>query len=557
MARARRGPRHGRSNDERLPGVSLRASWLDAAGSTLLLFAFVVAIHSWLLRLPYFWDEAGYFIPAARDLFRTGSVIPQSTLNNIHPPLVSAWLALWWLIAGYHEIATRLAMALLAAFALSGVYRLARGQATRSVAIAAVLLTAVYPVFFAQSTMANLDLAAAAFTLWGIERHLAGRLWPSAAFFSLAVLAKETAILAPAAIFAWEACCLLVRRKWPVLDRVLLPGRRWRDLAIVAFPVVPLLAWIGYHYARTGWLLGNPEFAQYNLTATLSATRFALALAQRLWHLLGHMGMLVLTVAAASAMIFAPVEDASGPRPRISPASQAVMIAVIAAYWIALSLAGGALLPRYLLPVYPLVILLFVSTLRRRIREWAYLAVLIAGLFVATWFWRPPYHYSPEDNLAYADFVRLHQDATRFLKLKYPHATVLTAWPASDELTRSWLGYLAQPLRVVRIENFTLDNVAAAQHSTAPFDVIFAFSTKYEPARPLVFGRFWRGAQEKYFGYHRDLPPEAIAQMFGGTVVWTEHRAGLWAAVIDVPQSHYAKDFRLQITDLAASGLCH
>ena len=35
----------------------------------LLLFAAVVIpTHLWLIHLPYFWDEAGQFIPAARDL---------------------------------------------------------------------------------------------------------------------------------------------------------------------------------------------------------------------------------------------------------------------------------------------------------------------------------------------------------------------------------------------------------------------------------------------------------------------------------------------------------
>jgi len=34
------------------------------------LFAVVlIALHAPLLQLPYFWDEAGYYIPAARDLF--------------------------------------------------------------------------------------------------------------------------------------------------------------------------------------------------------------------------------------------------------------------------------------------------------------------------------------------------------------------------------------------------------------------------------------------------------------------------------------------------------
>lgn len=506
-----------------------------------LFFAIAVAMHAWLLRLPYFWDEAGYFIPAARDLFLHGKLIPQSTLNNIHPPLTSVYLTVWWTAFGYHVVVTRLAMLLMAAFGLLGVFRLARNLVNMQVAVAVTLLTAVYPVFFAQSSLANLDLAAATFTVWLIERYLAGRIWQSVGFATLAVWSKETAILAPLAIFAWEAFCHLFRDRWPALERVSLPRRTWGKLLIMLFPVLPLLAWIGYHYLRTGWLLGNPEFVQYNLRSTLSATRFALALVQRVWQLLGHMGMLLLTLAAAVSMFFAPVMDEGEQiRPRIPLDAQAVMLAVVVAYLLFMSAVGGAVLARYLLPVFPLVILLFTNTLRRRMREWVVIVVLIAGAFVGGWFWRPPYHYAPEDNLGYADFVRLQQAGEQFLEQKFPHATVLTAWPASDELTRSWLGYSDPTFKVIRVENFTLDNMSGAQHSTAAFDVIFAFSTKYEPGRSLM-PQAWREAQQRYFDYHRDLPPAAIAQMFGGQVVWQQSRGGQWAAVIEVPHSFNAK----------------
>ena len=40
------------------------------------IFAALYASHFSLLRLPYYWDEAGYYIPAAWDFFRTGSLIP-------------------------------------------------------------------------------------------------------------------------------------------------------------------------------------------------------------------------------------------------------------------------------------------------------------------------------------------------------------------------------------------------------------------------------------------------------------------------------------------------
>src|SRR5215469_15344711 len=65
------------------------------------LFTLLFLTHAPLLRLPYFWDEAGYFIPAARDLLLTGSLIPHSTLSNAHPPLVMLWLAFWWKFSAF------------------------------------------------------------------------------------------------------------------------------------------------------------------------------------------------------------------------------------------------------------------------------------------------------------------------------------------------------------------------------------------------------------------------------------------------------------------------
>jgi len=66
--------------------------WTEQLLLFALFFAGLMLLHAPLLRLPYFWDEAGYYVPAARDLFLTGSLIPHSTLSNAHPPLVMAWL---------------------------------------------------------------------------------------------------------------------------------------------------------------------------------------------------------------------------------------------------------------------------------------------------------------------------------------------------------------------------------------------------------------------------------------------------------------------------------
>ena len=176
------------------------AWWLSPPVVFVVIFVFIFLLHLPLLRLPYFWDEAGYYIPAARDIFLTGSLIPHSTISNAHPPLVLIWLALWWKVVGYAPAVTRSAMVLFAAFALLGVFRLAERVANVKVAIASMLCTAFYPVFFAQSSLAQVDLAAAGFTFWGLAAYMEGQALRVAFWFALAGLAKETAILAPVAL---------------------------------------------------------------------------------------------------------------------------------------------------------------------------------------------------------------------------------------------------------------------------------------------------------------------------------------------------------------------
>ena len=142
------------------------------------------------------------FIPAARDLLLTGSLIPHSTLSNAHPPLVMLWLAFWWKFSAYTPAVTRTAMLMVAAFALLGLWRLSRQVANTSVAAATVLCTALYPVFFTQSSMAHLDMMAAAFTLWGLAMYVERPPVATIVFFSLAPLAKRR----PSSLL-WRCCC--------------------------------------------------------------------------------------------------------------------------------------------------------------------------------------------------------------------------------------------------------------------------------------------------------------------------------------------------------------
>jgi len=518
-------------------------SSLHPALAFAVIFVVVFLPHAPLLQLPYFWDEAGYYVPAARDLLLSGSLIPHTTVSNAHPPLVLAWVALWWKCAGYAPLVARSAMLLVAAFSLLGIYRLAERVANSQVAIASTLCTALYPVFFAQSSLVQVDLAAAGFTFWGLCAFLERRRAATAIWFSLAALTKETAILAPVVLAVWELLqlvwgghsCELAGSTSEAAETARSP-----KFAALLLPLLPLTLWYVYHYAHTGYVFGNPEFFRYNVAATLNPLRFLLALLLRLWQAFGYLHLWLLTVAMLLAMLLPPLRDGSSERQRIAIPVQIVFFIVVAAYVIAMALIGGAVLARYMLPAVPLVIILAVSTLRRRLRYWPAAAGVIAIAFVLGWFWNPPYGFSPEDNLAYRDYILLHENAERFLEARYPMAHVLTAWPASDELARPWLGYTTRPMQVVRIEDFSLEPIVSASDFRSHFEVALVFSTKYEPARPLLDRwQTWTDLKRRFFGFHRDLPPAAAAQILGGHVVFSAERKGQWVAVIEMEQPEF------------------
>ncbi len=522
---------------ERAPVRAVETRLAHPAVVLAICYGCLLALHGSLLRLPYFWDEAGYYIPAARDFQLTGQLIPTTTISNAHPPLVMIYLAAAWKGFGYSPLVTRCAMLLVAAFALAGVFRLARQVSSKEVAVAATICTALHPVFFAQSSLAHIDLAAAALVIWGLTNHLRGRRVRAIIWFAVAALAKETAVLAPLALAAWELAGKAIAKDLVIRQKT-------RTTFALLLSLVPLAAWFGFHYSATGHVFGNPQFFEYNLGATLNPLRFAAALGTRLWQLFGYMNMFVLALATAMAMSLPPrVQKDSARRKaggngdpewqprRIDLRVQAVFAAIIVVHIVALSILGGAVLARYLLPVYPLVIIVGVSTLRRRLPWWpAFIAIVCIG-FVIALVTEPPYRFAPEDNLAYADYVRLHQAADEYVEQRFADQRVLTAWPATDELMRPWLGYVQKPIQVLAVENFSVSQMLTAAEARSHYKVALLFSTKEEP-RLLFRSAWWERVQTRFFGYHRDLTAREAAELLGGRIVFERHRRSQWVAVI-------------------------
>jgi len=516
------------------------------------IFAALYASHFTLLGVPYYWDEAGYYIPAAWDFFRTGSLIPITTLTNAHPPLPSIYLALWWKASGFLPEVTREAVLIVASLGLLAVWRLAmRLVGVPAVAFWTVLLTGLYPIWFAQSSLAHADIFAATCTLWGLVCVLPERNrkpWAAAVWFSAAALSKETAIAIPltlAVISLIEAFRGPHARADSTIRKKLLLESAW-----LLGCILPLASWYAWHKAKTGFLFGNPEFLRYNAQANLSPLRFLAAFGHRILHLTMHMNMFVPVMMTIAALLLTlrPAPD-GGVRAAISRSALRRILTLLLVNAVLFSVLGGALLTRYLLPMYPLVLLVAVTTFYRRIPYWHLVALFSAAAFLVGLFVNPPYGFAPEDNLAYARVVRLHLAGIYQLEHRYPGATVLSAWPMTDELTRPELGYVKKPWDVARIEDFTPTQIALAAQEPEKYSAALVFSTKYDPPKSLFsLGAKSEALDEQFFGLHHDMPPELIAAQLHGALVWKRPDAGMWVALIRFDRQVEA---RLQTPDAA------
>src|SRR5487761_59657 len=158
-------------------------------------FAGLALLHLSVLRLPYFWDEAGYYVPAALDFALHGRLIPRLTQPVGHTPLVSIYLAAVWRLFTFTPLVTRTAMIAIAAATAVTTYALGRRVAGREAALWSALLLALSPLFFAQSSLVFVDLAAAWLTALAILFILERGLFWFMLAAALAVLSKETAVL--------------------------------------------------------------------------------------------------------------------------------------------------------------------------------------------------------------------------------------------------------------------------------------------------------------------------------------------------------------------------
>lgn len=334
-------------------------------------------------------------------------------------------------ISGGDYTVAHIAGWLIAASILLAVFQIARRFATVSVAIATVICTALLPVFFVQISNTQFDnMAAASLTLWGLLLYLserpdasshgtshdttspdtpsnnnltaicfpaasAARVTAATLLFTFAAFIRATAVLTPLALVAWSLACHAFdssrRRSHNRSPDSHHAHQLHQSSSPVLVSLIPMLAalpltmWFAYHFARTGYVSGNTVFHQI-LPVTFNPTRIFRDAAQRLWYVTGYMNLWTLSLPALIAMMRPAIKDNGIERPRIKVNVQLVFLAVILAHVVALPFIKHQASVSDMLSVYPLAVLIYVSTLRRRLRWWLIVVAFACLAFITQQF---------------------------------------------------------------------------------------------------------------------------------------------------------------------------
>ena len=483
--------------------VSRRASHLIF----LILFAATLLVmHGPLLTLPFHWDELGQFVPAALDLYRDGAWVPHSTLPNVHPPGVMLVLALAWKIFGFSILTSRLTMLAIAAV---GVYlsfllaiRLSR-KSPDAPAIAAVVFLIAAPLFYTQSMMVLLDMPAMTLTVLALLLFLDERYAACALAATALVLVKETAISTPMVFGAW----LMFREK------------RVREALYFLAPAVALGLWLVELHHVTGNWLGNDEFARFNVSQSLGFSHIVYAIGRRIYMLFLSDGHFLGTAALIAGW-------------RLLRGKEWTIAGLVAiAQTAVVTLLGGAVLDRYMLPVLPILYAAFAvaaSAWSRRARLCMQGAMVT--LFIVGWFWNPPMPFPYENNLAMVDFVRLQQSAAGYLEDHAADQRIATAWPLSDAIIHPEFGYVRKPLNLTVVTGgVRLSNLARL--NPKDFDVLVMYSAEWSVKGRVLDIDPIRSLVHTFLDPNINATAEEIRATLGFVPVLRWDRGGQWIEI--------------------------
>jgi len=203
------------------------------------------------LNIPYFWDELGVYAPGALHMKDAGSIgIMPADLDPLysrgHPLLFYFFAAGFYNLFG-DSIAVGHAFAIsVAAATLLFFYLFARKVFNARIALLAVVLLAVQPVFFSMAGIVLPEMMFTFFVIAGIWGIIEQKWWLYILGGSLAVLVKEPGLIVP-------GTCLLILFIESLRNKDFFTISRWKLFLPGAIPVVIYCSFLIIQKQQNGW----------------------------------------------------------------------------------------------------------------------------------------------------------------------------------------------------------------------------------------------------------------------------------------------------------------
>lgn len=352
--------------------------------------------------------------------------------------------------------------------------------------------------------LAQLDMPAMCLSVLALLLFLQERIRASAIACAVLVLIKETGIVAPVLFGCW-----------------LLYERRTRQSLWFLLPLPGLLIWLIVLHHATGFWFGNPAFTSYNFSEAVHPAHVFTALLRRTYYLMIGSGHII----GAAVLLFAWRR-----MPLFRSRAWRVAAALVAAQVLIVSILGGAVLERYLLPALPVLYVAFAIALRALMPRTRALAT--AGLILclaAANFINPIYPFPFENNLAFVSFVNLEQSAAGAVQSRSA-VSIATAFPVTDALRNPDLGFVDAPHEVMEIANFSAPEIEKLKSKTPALLVVF--NRTWDPLHLLDHPAIER-LLKQYYDYKPEMSADRIAEVLSMRVTRRWKSRGLTMQLLE------------------------
>jgi Gpi18-like mannosyltransferase len=405
--------------------------WFDLAASSCLI---IYSVIIWLptRAFPFHWDSAGFVINALENLRQTNFNPPVITGSDFaHPPLFIFLAALIWKVFSQSILAQHLINLPFFILFLVSNYYLSKKILTPYLSFIIAILVGLMPIVLAEYGVIYLDLPTAALITLSLALYLSKKTMSSFIVFSLALLTKETAILA-----------------LPFFILMEYPKKSLKGLSYL-LSLGPLLLYYCLHYLQTGWWLIKPETAATHRFA-FNFNELSLSVQFVFQELFIYQFRWVITAAfiVAIVMFYQKHHQISE---IFNNKIINTFIGIITSSFV-FFIFMSEFSPRYVLFVLPLMLIVSVYYLGKLLPQITLGVLLFLFCLVNLFSWYPSpstnsnYEFRPPEDLGYQEMIHVFRSLSAYLSVYEPQSLIYGAFPENLYLTQTYQGYVKKPL---------------------------------------------------------------------------------------------------------------